>query len=224
MAFGSGESVEASTAKNIIQDDILSRINVDELVFILINNYNFYLSVIVTFHISTHSNFDEDTKLLLINLVRKNWVTVSNIIFRHPERKPELHGPISRTVRQEFTAYCGNKSDSILQRRSPIDVAAFSDKVVVREVQTLCRFWHACLQGACNANAKNNKITVKVTGCMALSSSIVARCRNPNMSAMAYRISTILFHSGVKHQDITKAWFVYVIKIYCRVPARDGKK
>ena len=154
--------MDASTTENIIQDDILSRINVDELVES--NNYTQVKVVIVNpnKHISTHSNFDEDTKRLLINLVRKNWVTVSNIIFCHAQLKPELLGPISRTVRQEFTAYCGNKSDSILQKRSPIDIAAFSNKVLVREVQTLCPFWHVC-----NANAKNNKITVKVTNCMA---------------------------------------------------------
>ena len=87
LPFGSGQSVDASTAENIIQDDTLSRINVDELVES--NNYTQVKVVIVNpnKHISTHSNFDEDTKRLLINLVRKNWVTVSNIIFRHAQLK-----------------------------------------------------------------------------------------------------------------------------------------
>lgn len=99
MVFGSGQSVQpvqASTAENIIQDDILSRINVDELVES--NNYIQVVIVNPNKHISTHSNFDEDTKRLIINLARKNWVTVSNIIFRHPELKPELLGPITKTV------------------------------------------------------------------------------------------------------------------------------
>ena len=37
---------------------------------------------------------------------------------------------------------------------------------------------------------------------IALSSAVAAKCRNPKMLSAAYRISTILFHSGVKHEDL----------------------
>ena len=59
----------------------------------------------------------------------------------------------------------------------------------------------ACLKGACNvkALAEGNG---KVIHSVALSSAVAAKCRNPKMSAAAYRISTILFHSGVKHEDL----------------------
>ena len=37
---------------------------------------------------------------------------------------------------------------------------------------------------------------------MALSTSVAARGRNNTMLAVAYRISAILFHNGVKHKDL----------------------
>ena len=59
----------------------------------------------------------------------------------------------------------------------------------------------SCLKGACNvkelAEEKGN-----VMNSVTYLSAIAAKCRNPNMSAAAYRISTILFHSGVKHEDL----------------------
>ena len=34
-----------------------------------------------------------------------------------------------------------------------------------------------------------------------LATSTLIRCRNPRMSALAYKMSTILFHNGVSYQD-----------------------
>ena len=39
---------------------------------------------------------------------------------------------------------------------------------------------------------------------LALASAVVARARNHKMSALAYRMSTILFHSGAKSEDISR--------------------
>ena len=39
---------------------------------------------------------------------------------------------------------------------------------------------------------------------MALVSSETARVRNNTMSALAYRVSCVLFHSGVSHQDLIR--------------------
>jgi len=43
---------------------------------------------------------------------------------------------------------------------------------------------------------------IKKTNSMALSTSVAARGRNNTMLAVAYRISAILFHNGVKHKDL----------------------
>ena len=127
----------------------------------------------------------------------------ANIIFKHSELRKELILPLQRTVREEFTSYCNDKSDSILKARSPVDVSSFSNKVLVHEVELACPFWQASLDGACKGT-QSKKGNVKITNSMALISAAAARCRNQKMPAFAYRISSILFHSGVKHQDIIR--------------------
>ena len=39
---------------------------------------------------------------------------------------------------------------------------------------------------------------------MATTRAIAARCRNPKMSTVSYRLSTILFHSGTKYHDLVR--------------------
>lgn len=75
--------------------------------------------------------------------------------------------------------------------------------MLVHEVELACPFWYACLDGACKANQSKERNT-KVKNSMALISATAAKCRNKKMSALAYRISSILFHSGVKHRDIIR--------------------
>ena len=44
----------------------------------------------------------------------------------------------------------------------------------------------------------------KISNAIALSTAIVARCRNNKLSAVAHRISAILIHSGAKSSDFTR--------------------
>ena len=44
----------------------------------------------------------------------------------------------------------------------------------------------------------------KAINVMALASASLGRFRNPQLSAYAYRISTILFHAGAKHDDVLR--------------------
>ena len=43
----------------------------------------------------------------------------------------------------------------------------------------------------------------RAVNAIALAVSTLICCRNPTMSAAAYRISTVLFHSGVSYMDFT---------------------
>ena len=64
-----------------------------------------------------------------------------------------------------------------------------------------CPFWMNCVRGACNVR-DSSQLDVKKINAMALITSVAARGRNETMSAVAYRISAVLFHSGVKHEDL----------------------
>ena len=151
--------------------------------------------------VKNHSSFDEKTKSLILNLCRKNWQTVANACFQHPHLREELTEPLRKAVNAEFKEYCNNSTDSVLKKSSPEDLAAFSNKILVHEAEVWCPVWMACLKGACNVQESSDE-DIKATNSLALSKVVAARCRNPTMSAVSYRISTILFHSGVKWDDL----------------------
>ena len=107
-------------------------------------------------------------------------------------------------ISSEFKAL--SKSDTILKGRKPEEVAAFSNMIFVHEISVFCPVWHACMKGACGitkAKSQNDKLT-KSTNVMALATASLGRFRNEQLSVYAYRLSTILFHSGVKHNDILR--------------------
>ena len=96
-------------------------------------------------------------------------------------------------ISSEFKAL--SKSDTILKGRKPEEVAAFSNRIFVHEISVFCPVWHACMKGACGitkAKSQNDKLT-KSTNVMALATASLGRFRNEQLSAYAYRLSTILF-------------------------------
>ena len=52
--------------------------------------------------------------------------------------------------------------------------------------------------------SNSEEATERAVNAVALAFSSLIRCRNPKMSAAAYRISTVLFHTGVSYKDFTR--------------------
>ncbi len=123
--------------------------------------------------------------------MNKKWKTVANVFYKHPCLQRELLEPLRKSVAAEFKVYCGNSSESMMKENSPEDLETFSNNFLVNEVRQSCPLWMACVSGACNASSE-----------MKIKEIIAAQCRNQKMSAVAYRISAILIHSGTKYNDI----------------------
>lgn len=81
----------------------------------------------------------------------------------------------------------------------PEDLAAFSNKVLVHEAEVWCPFWMNCVKGAFNVR---NYSELNIKELNSIATSVAVRGRNREMLAVAYRISAVLFHSGVKHEDL----------------------
>ena len=150
--------------------------------------------------VDSFSRFEDKTKSMIVNLCKKQWKTVANLAFSHPNVRDELSEPLQKVVCMEFQEFCNTSTDSVLKKTRPEDLAAFSNKVLVHEAEVWCPFWMDCIRGACNVG-NSSELDIKKTNSMALITSIAARGRNPTMSAVAYRISGVLFHSGVKYED-----------------------
>ena len=89
----------------------------------------------------------------------------------------------------------------MFKKSRPEDLASFSNKVLVHEAGVWCPFLKNCVKGACNMQNPSEP-DIKKTSSVALITSVAARGRNPTMSAVAYRISAILCHSGVKYDHL----------------------
>jgi len=144
------------------------------------------------------SNLDPDSKNLIKNVALSQWKTAMNVAFKHKHLYSEFVVKLESEVDKEMTEY--SKSDTILKISDPDQLAAFSNKILCREIETNCPLYSSVIKSACNAKAKPES----TNNAMALATSSLARCRNPKMSALAYRISTILFHSGISYCDATR--------------------
>lgn len=146
-------------------------------------------------HVEVRSPEDRKTISLVKNIALKQWEAVANAIFDVEELKEELPTALKRRVSAEFKEYC--KTDSVLKGCDPEQLSAFSNRLVLHEVAIFCPLWNASVSGACGQGKD-------ATNHIALATSVVARCRNALMSAIAYRISMILYHSAARHADFQR--------------------
>jgi hypothetical protein len=182
-------------------DNFLAAMNIEQLVH---KETTTQVKVVIAHRngrVQQSQEFDDITKSLIVNVVNKKWKTVANVFYKHPCLQRELLEPLRKSVAAEFKVYCGNSSESMMRENSPEDLETFSNKFLVNEVRQSCPLWMACVSGACNASSE---MKIKEINAIALASAVAARCRNQKMSAVAYRISAILIHSGTKYNDIRR--------------------
>lgn len=198
LAFG-GEISSMPLSSTQKEDEMLSKLNVDDLPQTGLQVKVVYM--IPSGTVTTRVPRDEHTKNLVKNIACENWREVSNAILKHKELAPEINIAIRKAVSKEFSDYL--KCESMLLARNPDELAGFSNKLFMEEIRIHCPVWFNCQLGASGLSSKEEAVGGRVNS-MALASSTLARLRNPQASAVHYRISTILFHSGVKHDDLNR--------------------
>lgn len=181
------------------EDALLSKLNIDNLD----TSNNSQLKVLIAYpsgNCVVKSDFDPEVKLLLVNICLSRWSTAVNKLFSHQEILRELLTKLSAETEREFKCY--SKFESWLKFTSPDQLAAFSNKLLCKEVSVQCPIFNAVITGACNASSSCNEMAK--TNAIALATSAIAKVVNHTLSAVAYRISTVLFHSGVSYVDIQR--------------------
>lgn len=93
----------------------------------------------------------------------------------------------------------------MLCARNQDEIASFSNKLFMEEVRIFCPVLYNYVIGASGVSTQVDVNSVaKDHNSLALATAILARVRNPQASAVHCRISTILFHSGAKHDDLNR--------------------
>ena len=147
---------------------------------------------------------DDQTKALVRNIADKKWREVSNAVLKHENLGPELKKSLGKELSREFDQYLKPGSNSMLEATDPDELAGFSNKLFVEEVRIYCPVWFSCLLGASGLSQEDVKEEGRDVNSLALSTATLCRIRNPKASAVQYRITTIMFHSGVKHDDLIR--------------------
>ena len=92
----------------------------------------------------------------------------------------------------------------MLEVRNPDELAGFSSKLFLEEVRIYCPVWFHCMLGTSGLSREDLTENGPDVNSLALAKATIARVRNTKASAVHYRISTIMFHSGVKHDDLIR--------------------
>ena len=88
--------------------------------------------------------------------------------------------------------------------RNPEELATFSNEISMKEVRIFCPILFECIRGASGLSQNAFKECGPGINSLDLATATLPRLRNAKASAAHYRISTITFHSGVKHDDLTR--------------------
>lgn len=198
---GTNNTTNVETQPMHEEDEFTSRLNIDDLP----SAKELQVKVVVMSEdgkVTVRIPQDLTIKKLVNNLAWKQWKTASNLILQHEELREELKISLAKAISEEFEYYF--KAGTILKATEPDELAAFSNKILVEEVRVFCPLWHHCVLGASGLKDDDIKVPGPKANSVALVSSVVARARNSTASAAQYRISSILFHSGAKYEDLIR--------------------
>ena len=145
---------------------------------------------------------DMPSKLLVKQLALKNWKSASSTILQHKELLEEVQDKILKEMSKELKEYLNE--ESILLLRDPDEVGGFSNTIFLRELRTFCPMFYAFLLSAAKLEEEDALIAGPSANNIALAAATICREVNVTASALNYRISAVLFHSGVKNADLVR--------------------
>jgi len=145
---------------------------------------------------------DMPSKLLVKQLALKKWKSASNTILQHKELLEEVQDKILKETSKELKEYL--KEESILLLRDPDEIGGFSNTIFLRELRMFCPMFYAFMLSAAGLEEEDALMTGSSANSIALAAATICREVNVTASALHYRISAVLFHSGVKNADLVR--------------------
>ena len=123
-------------------------------------------------------------------------------ILKHKELKAEVVKALKKNVSEEVASY--TKSESILLLSEPDEIASISNTIFLEELRIFCPVFYEFIVGSSGQDEQDMmKAGVSKNG-VAVAAATLCRIRNPKASALHYRISTVLLHSGTKDDDLVR--------------------
>ena len=187
------ESEITDSVQAVSTDAMLSKLNVDDLD----TSSGSKIKVVFAFpsgHVRAQSTFDGEGQSVIMYLALGRWGPAIRAMFSHRDLFAELLAAVQQQANREFTEY--SQFDSCLKITSRDQLGVFSNRALVKELSVQCPIFYSVITGACKDASDLSSINA-----ITLATSPIARTRNSPMSATAYRISCILYHSGISSKD-----------------------
>ena len=137
---------------------------------------------------------------MIKNIMQQKWQQVDNMLFKVEEARSHLQDAIRKAVNREFKWFC--TSISTLAMKSQEQLVKFTNKSLLDETSQKCPIYYSCVLGTVGLLGKKKEMDWKTVNETAAATAVMAKKRIAQMSA--YRISSILLHSGAKTTDFTR--------------------
>ena len=154
---------------------------------------------------TTRKIVDENTSAKIIRQIAHGELEMAaRNVMQKKTMKETILKEVERDIQAECTALCSKKNPSILSKVSSDNLMQLTDTAIVKELQERAPILSRCMiattqskrsmaqQRKGKKDGKNKNIPA-----ISLAASILLRSRCSLMSANAYRMSTILWHSGI---------------------------
>lgn len=146
---------------------------------------------------------DELDARLVRSIACEQREAATNAIWCSTDLKELILQKVERDVKKESTDVCSRSNPSCLSNSEPESLICLKDSTVVKELQVRGPILHRVLKAVASgkdSNIKKPEQMDKVTRAVSIASSVLFRCRTPSMSALAYRLSILMWHGGAEKQ------------------------
>ena len=135
-----------------------------------------------------------------------------NALYSKQTVRDELLQRVCSSINEECKMLCSTRRPSVLRDVSPLGLKQFTETNHVAELATRAPVLYAVLSSAVGKNPTvkesldvqepntTSEQCTKIVPPISMAASILLKSRCPQMSAQAYRLSTVLWHSGAKKQ------------------------
>ena len=167
-----------------------------------VKDKGFVRVIISDSRLTVRTPHDSLASSIIKNILKRKWQHVVNMLFKVEEAGPHLQDAITKAVNREFKWFC--HSNSTLTMKSPEQIVNYTNKSLLDETSKKCPIYYSCILGTAGLIGKQKEMDWKTVNATAAATAVLAKKRNARMSAFAYRVSSILIHSGAKTADFTR--------------------
>lgn len=141
------------------------------------------------------TDFDKTRSSIIKSVVSGKYDTLVNAVWASQILKVKVLNKVEYEIQEECKSISSKKKPSVLSHVSPASIISLKDMDVVNELKERAPVTHRCMQAiACSKkrSIKKDGVDYKLVNSLSMAASVLLRCRNPCLSAAAYRLSVLL--------------------------------